>query len=67
MMSFWPSFSRHAKAWNRTPTPFVSVSDRIVDTVQRAFQKSKFGESPADIGVLFIEVPLDKHQNQSLA
>ena len=50
-------FRNHANKMNRTPTALVSVSDRIVDTVKRAFDKHYDGESPEDAWVAFIEVP----------
>lgn len=37
----------------------MSVSNRIVDTVHRAFQKLEAGESPENIWVVFIEVPAE--------
>jgi hypothetical protein len=54
-------FRNHAK-WNREPTALVSGSDRIVDTLTRAFDKHfgddyRDGESAADIWIAFIEVP----------
>ncbi len=67
-------FPKHADRENRIHTPFVSVSSRIVDTIQRAFQKLESGESPADIWVVFIEVladggqtPAKLHRAQDLA
>ena len=51
-------FRNHAEPWNREPTALVSGSDRIVDTLKRAFQKHyEDGESSADIWIAFIEVP----------
>jgi len=51
-------FRNHADKWNRKPTALVSGSDRIVDTLKRAFDKHyKDGESSADIWIAFIEVP----------
>lgn len=56
-------FRNHASRWNREPTALVSVSDRIVDTVKRAFDKHyDGGESPGDIWVAFIEVPATIHK-----
>jgi hypothetical protein len=54
-------FRNHAK-WNREPTALVSGSDRIVNTLTRAFNKHfrddyKDGESAADIWIAFIKVP----------
>lgn len=41
---------------NRKPTALVSASVRIVDTLKRAFDKhNEHGESPAEIGIAFIE------------
>ena len=53
-------FRNHAK-WNREPTALVSGSDRIVDTLQRAFDMRygddyRDGEPAADIWIAFIEV-----------
>lgn len=43
-------FRNHANPWNRQPTALVSGSDRIVDTLKRAFEKCyKDGEWPAAI------------------
>jgi hypothetical protein len=51
-------FRLHASISNREPTALVSVSDRIVDTVKRAFDKHyEDDESAADIWFAFIEVP----------
>ncbi|CAF9915430.1 MAG: hypothetical protein ALECFALPRED_010194 [Alectoria fallacina] len=51
-------FRNHANRWNREPTALVSGSDRIVDTLKRAFDKHyKDGESSAEIWIAFIEVP----------
>lgn len=50
-------FQNHADKWNRKPTALVSGSDRIVDTLKRAFDKHyEDGESSADIWIAFIEV-----------
>jgi hypothetical protein len=38
------------------------VSDRIIDTVQRAFSKYYDCELPEDIYIVFIQVPADKRQ-----
>ena len=52
-------FRNHADKWSREPTALVSASDRIVDTLKRAFDKHyENGESPADIWIAFIGVPL---------
>ena len=51
-------FRNHAKKWNREPMALVSGSDRIVDTLKRAFDKHyEDGESSAEIWIVFIEVP----------
>ena len=51
-------FPNQANEWNREPTALVSASNRIVDTVKRAFDEHyERGESPADIWIAFIEVP----------
>lgn len=47
-------------------TALVSVSDRIIDTVQRAFSKYYFGESPEDIYIVFIKVPASKRINVAI-
>lgn len=51
-------FRNHSDAGNRVPTALVSGSDRIIDTLMRAFDKH-YGdcESAADIWIAFIEVP----------
>lgn len=55
-------FLLHADEWNRVPTALVSGSDRIVDTLKRAFNKHfgdkhRDGELAADIWIAFIKVP----------
>ena len=55
-------FRNHAKKRNLEPTALVSGSDRIVDTLKRAFDKhygddDRDRESAADIWIAFIEVP----------
>lgn len=56
-------FRNHRDKWNREPTALVSVSDRIVDTVKRAFDKRyENRESKADIWIAFIEIPAAKHE-----
>ncbi|KAK5458522.1 hypothetical protein LTR55_012003, partial [Exophiala xenobiotica] len=51
-------FRNHANKWSRKSTALVSVSDRIVDSLKRAFDKHyKDGDLPADIWIAFIEVP----------
>ncbi|KAJ9130179.1 hypothetical protein NKR23_g12317 [Pleurostoma richardsiae] len=49
-------FQKHADRIEE-PTALVSVSDRLVDTVKRAYDKHSENDSPADIWVAFIEVP----------
>ena len=57
-------FRNHANKWNREPTALVSGSDRIVDTLKRAFDKHyEDGESSADIWIAFIEVPPTRNEN----
>ena len=56
--ALFEEFQNHANKWNREPTALVSGSDRIVDTLKRAFNKHyKDGEPSADIWIAFIEVP----------
>ncbi|CAG8982554.1 hypothetical protein HYALB_00002336 [Hymenoscyphus albidus] len=50
-------FRNHAKIRNQEPTALVSGSDRIVDTLKRAFEKHKDGERSADIWIVFIAEP----------
>ncbi|PMD43676.1 hypothetical protein L207DRAFT_631740 [Hyaloscypha variabilis F] len=50
-------FRNHADQGNRKPTALVSGSNRIIDTLNRAFDKHGDGESPAGIWIAFIEVP----------
>ncbi|KAL9105178.1 MAG: hypothetical protein Q9227_009591 [Pyrenula ochraceoflavens] len=51
-------FRNHANRWSREPTALVSGSDRIVDTLKRAFDKHyKDCESSAEIWIAFIQVP----------
>lgn len=38
-------------------TPFVPVSKRIMDTLQNALEKYRSNRSPADIWIIFVEVP----------
>jgi hypothetical protein len=55
-------FRNHAIIRNEKPTALVSVSDRIIDTLQRAFEKHDvYHESPADIWIAFIEVPANEN------
>jgi hypothetical protein len=54
LKEFW----NHANYWNREPTALVSCSDRIIDTLRRAFgMHYGDGEPSADIWIAFIEVP----------
>ncbi|KAK5990609.1 hypothetical protein PT974_08878 [Cladobotryum mycophilum] len=49
-------FGRHQRLKNKHPTALVSVSDRIIDTLRRAFNKHyKDGESPEDIYIIFVK------------
>ena len=51
-------FRNHANRWSPEPTALVSGSDRIVDTLKRAFDKrDEDGDEPAEIWIAFIEVP----------
>ncbi len=51
-------FRKHANKRNRVPTALVSGSDRIFDTLKRAFDKHyEEGEASAEIWIAFIEVP----------
>lgn len=57
-------FQKHANMGNREPTALVSVSDRIVDTVKRAFDKHYVdGDSLKEIWIAFIELPLGMNQD----
>lgn len=49
-------FRNHANKGNRKPTALVSVSDRIIDTVKRAFERYGKGEDSGKIWIAFIEV-----------
>ena len=50
-------WEHHRDMDNRKPTALVSVSDRIVDTVQRAYEKYyDFDEDPKVIWIAFIRV-----------
>lgn len=56
-------FRNHANKRNREATALVSVSDRIIDTVKRAFDKHYIdGEPPGDIWIAFIEVQAMEHE-----
>ena len=61
-------FRNHSVLRSQTPTALVSVSNRIIDTVKRAYEKRYISnESPADIWIVFIEVPApDTAQNQTV-
>lgn len=50
-------FRNHADKYNLEPMALVSWSDRIVDSLKRAFDKHSDGESPAEIWIAFIGVP----------
>jgi hypothetical protein len=51
-------FEVHKELSNRMPTALVSVSDRIIDTLNRALTKHYHDdEHPSDIWLAFIEVP----------
>lgn len=51
-------FQNHSQMYSRDPTALVSVSNRIIDTISRAWAKHyNEGESPEDIWIAFIEAP----------
>ncbi|KAK3689342.1 hypothetical protein B0T22DRAFT_461330 [Podospora appendiculata] len=51
-------FKNHALLRNQYPTALVSVSDRLLDTLNRAFNmKYERRDDPANIWVVFINVP----------
>ena len=51
-------FRNHAKKGNREPTALVSASNRIIDTLKRAFDEHyEYGEPSAEIWIAFIEAP----------
>lgn len=56
-------FRNHANKSSREPSALVSGSDRIVDTLKRAFDKYDDNESPSDIWIAFIEVPPSGHES----
>ncbi|KAL9488341.1 hypothetical protein ACSS6W_000618 [Trichoderma asperelloides] len=57
-------FRKHADLRNREPTALISVSSRIIDTIQRAFEKRYTDkESPADIWIAFIKAPATGHES----
>ena len=57
-------FRKHSNKHNREPTALVSGSNRIVDTVKRAFDKHYvYGDSPANIWIAFIKAPLTADEN----
>jgi hypothetical protein len=54
----YSEFKNHSQKDSEAPTALVSASNRIVDTLQRAFNKFyKHEESPHEIWVAFIYVP----------
>ncbi|KAK4086110.1 hypothetical protein Purlil1_9639 [Purpureocillium lilacinum] len=53
-------FSKHRIKKQTSPTSLVSVSDRILDTLKRAFNKYYEGERPEQIMIVFIKVPSDR-------
>ncbi|TLS25376.1 hypothetical protein PpBr36_06810 [Pyricularia pennisetigena] len=58
-------FENHSRQHNRLPTSLVSTSSRIIDTLQRAFNKHFKDEEPlSDIWILFIQVPPEVVQNE---
>ena len=57
-MTLLEEFQKHANKGGREPTVLVSASDRIVDTLKRAFDKHcEDGESSAEVWIAFTEVP----------
>lgn len=49
-------FLNHNNRYSNQPTGLVSVSDRIVDTLSRAFEKHhQDGESATDIWIMFVQ------------
>ncbi|KAH8911991.1 hypothetical protein BR93DRAFT_42202 [Coniochaeta sp. PMI_546] len=55
-------FRSHAVQGGKYPTALVSVSNRVIDTVTRAYSKYYMErESPADIWIVFIKVPAATH------
>lgn len=63
-------FRNHAKKMSQTPTALVSASDRIVDTVKRAFDMYyENGWSPEDMWIAFIKVTANNrvHSARQLA
>ena len=59
-------FQNHANKRNGEPTALVSASDRLVDTVKRAFDKHhQAGEPSAEIWIAFIEVPPTMNETTS--
>ncbi|KAH6973919.1 hypothetical protein EDB80DRAFT_900462 [Ilyonectria destructans] len=57
-------FAEHRKLANRThPTSLVSASDRIIDSLKRAFNKYyEDGEHPDQIWIVFIRIPYGRIQ-----
>ncbi|KAL7942622.1 hypothetical protein V8C42DRAFT_331480 [Trichoderma barbatum] len=57
-------FRNHAKSWSKEPTALISVSNRIIDTIRRAFEKYyTHDELPGDIWIAFIKVPTAVHES----
>ncbi|CAG7974393.1 unnamed protein product [Penicillium olsonii] len=51
-------FERHRVQGNRNPTALVSVSDRPIEALHRAFVKHyNYGEDPSTISIVIISVP----------
>ncbi len=61
--SLWTEFNNHAILRARVPTALVSVSSRVIDTIQRAFNKHYNDRvSPDQIWIVFIHVlDVDSH------
>lgn len=53
-------FEKHKELDNKIPTSLVSTSDRIIDTLKRAFNTYyDLGQSPDQIWIVFITIPYD--------
>lgn len=56
-------FQQHAQLYKEIPTLLVSTSDRILDTLKRAFNKVyESGERPDRIWIVFIWIPPNRIQ-----
>lgn len=65
-------FQKHAELQNSEnlkaghATALVSVSGRVIDTLQRAFSKYHDGELPGDIYIVFISVPAEVRHSTAI-